>query len=134
MRKLARWIRPGGYLALSVPDADCYEFRLFGSRWYALHLPNHLYHFTARTVSRLLEAAGWKVEQMYGQRFLGNLPGSLAHVCDDILGAPNLISKALIQLAGPKAYLLYLTLPLATVLGALRQTGRLTLWARRADA
>ena len=132
LRNLASWTAPGGSLALSVPDADCSEFRIFGSRWYALHLPNHLYHFTPRTVGRLLEAGGWKVERTFGQRFLGNLPGSLAHLCDDLLGRPNLLSNLLLELAGPRAYLLYLTLPLATLLAAVGQTGRLTLWARKA--
>jgi 2-polyprenyl-3-methyl-5-hydroxy-6-metoxy-1,4-benzoquinol methylase len=131
LRKLAAWTAPGGVLALSVPDAAAAEFRLFGSRWYALHLPNHLYHFTAPTVTRLLEAAGWRVERIVSQRFLGNLPGSMAHVFDDLLGRPNPVSNLLLELAGPRAYLLYLTLPLATLLAAAGQTGRLTLWARK---
>jgi 2-polyprenyl-3-methyl-5-hydroxy-6-metoxy-1,4-benzoquinol methylase len=134
LRKLAAWTRPGGYLALSVPDASSFEFRLFGSRWYALHLPNHLYHFTRATVTRLVEAGGWTVERVVHQRFLGNLAGSVSHVLEDWLGRGNPASALLQELVGRRAYLLYLTLPLATLLAAAGQTGRVTLWARKLPA
>src|SRR3546814_5853103 len=35
LQKLRSWVRPDGWLVLSVPDAGGLEFRLFGDRWYA---------------------------------------------------------------------------------------------------
>jgi 2-polyprenyl-3-methyl-5-hydroxy-6-metoxy-1,4-benzoquinol methylase len=131
LRRWADWTTPEGTLALSVPDAASCEFRFFGSRWYGLHLPNHLYHFTRESVTRLLEAGGWKVERVFYQRFLGNLAGSAGHVLDDWFGRRNPLSILLRDLNGPRAYLFYLSLPLATLLAAAGQTGRLTVWARK---
>src|SRR3546814_3023143 len=49
LQKLRSWVRPDGWLVLSVPDAGGLEFRLFGDRWYALQLPTHLHHFSPET-------------------------------------------------------------------------------------
>jgi len=50
LKKLASWTDAGGWLVLSVPNANSFEFRLFKDKWYALQLPNHLYHFTPQTI------------------------------------------------------------------------------------
>src|SRR3546814_6395605 len=63
LQKLRSWVRPDGWLVLSVPDAGGLEFRLFGDRWYALQLPTHLHHFSPETLTRMLTAAGWAVDR-----------------------------------------------------------------------
>src|SRR3546814_12189681 len=63
LQKLGSWVRPDGWLVLSVPDAGGLEFRLFGDRWYALQLPTHLHHFSPETLTRMLPAAGWAVDR-----------------------------------------------------------------------
>ncbi|MBW3542510.1 MAG: class I SAM-dependent methyltransferase [Planctomycetes bacterium] len=54
-------LRPGGLLALSVPNIDSWTFRRFGPNWWPLDLPRHLTHFTPATLGRLLEAEGFRV-------------------------------------------------------------------------
>jgi SAM-dependent methyltransferase len=56
-----RILRPGGVLALLVPDAESFWARLLGERWWAV-IRMHLFYFTRETVTRLLEQSGFAVE------------------------------------------------------------------------
>ncbi len=58
LRRMREWTRPGGWLVASVPNAACWELGFFGERWYALHLPNHLWHPTPETLRRVLLSVG----------------------------------------------------------------------------
>jgi len=131
LRKLHEWAKPGAWLCFSVPDAGAAEFRVFGGAWYALHLPNHLYHFTPATIRRLLEQTGWSVERVFHQRTLGNLIGSLGNWLED-RRAPAGIHRALQRFpetSGRKG--LVVLYPLAWLLSLVGQTGRMTVWARK---
>jgi SAM-dependent methyltransferase len=44
--RLWEWLKPGGVLYLQVPNIEALDARLFGSCWYGLELPRHLYHFS----------------------------------------------------------------------------------------
>ncbi len=54
----ARLLRPGGLLAIAVPNFGSWHRRLFGSAWFQLDLPRHLQHFDRASLSTLVEAAG----------------------------------------------------------------------------
>ena len=128
LRKLARWTRPGGWLALSTPDAGSLEFKLFGDAWYALHLPNHLYLYSAASLHRVLEAAGWRVERVFWHDNPNNLLMSLRFRALD-RGWTGLAARLEDVAEGrrlPRA-----RLALGKLLGALRASGRITIWARR---
>jgi len=132
LRKLRGWTRRDGWLVASVPNAGALEFRVFKDAWYALHLPNHLYHFTPKTVDRVLGRAGWRVERIFHQRLLGNLVASIGYRMQD-RGCPPRLTRPLVDFP-EKARLGHLVLlPLAGVLGGLGQTGRMTVWARPID-
>jgi len=132
LRLLRRRTRAGGYLVLSLPDASAIDFRLFGARWYALHLPAHLFHFTPDSIGRLLGAAGWELERIHHQRSAGNLVGSLGHLLGD-WGWPGL-GQRLVRATGSSARLHRFLLPLAWLLGQTRQSGRMTVWAKNLEA
>lgn len=129
---LSRWARPGGWLAISVPDASALEFRLFKGAGYALHLPNHLYHFTPKTVTTLLQRSGWQVEKIVHHRVLNNLMGSVGYKLEDWGASAWLVRifRRYPQQAGRWALVFY---PIAWLLAALRQTGRMTILARRVE-
>jgi 2-polyprenyl-3-methyl-5-hydroxy-6-metoxy-1,4-benzoquinol methylase len=129
LRKIAGWVRPGGWIALSVPNAAALEFRVFGAAWFALQLPTHLYHYTPGTLRNVLEAGGWQLERVMHQRIIGNLVASLGHALAD-LGFSARPAQAL-QHFPQSDYGAYLAYPVATVLSLLGQTGRMTVWARR---
>src|SRR3546814_7293006 len=62
LQKLRSWVRPDGWLVLSVPYAGGLELRLFGDLWYALQLPTHLHPFSPVTLTRMLTPPGWAVD------------------------------------------------------------------------
>lgn len=58
MRKVEQWLKPGGIFYLMVPNIDSAGERIFGSYWYALELPRHLYHFSPNSLRHLAKRAG----------------------------------------------------------------------------
>lgn len=132
LSNLRRWVRPGGWLVFSVPNAGSLEFRLFRDAWYALQLPNHLYHFTPKTISLFLDRSGWQTVRIYHQRVLGNLAASLANSLLD-RGICNRLTRFLTNFPETGGRLPYRVYPLAFILAAFGQTGRMTVWARRRD-
>jgi SAM-dependent methyltransferase len=58
---------PGGKLVVATPNIDGLPFHLFGRSWFGLDLPRHLTHFTPRTLTLLLQTAGFRTEPV---RFL----------------------------------------------------------------
>jgi 2-polyprenyl-3-methyl-5-hydroxy-6-metoxy-1,4-benzoquinol methylase len=132
LRKLHRWVEPQGWLVLSVPNAGAIEFGLFKHRWYALHLPNHLFHFTKNSLSSVLEAGGWRIIRIFHQRTLMNLMGSLGFWFKDQGVFPR-FSNFMVSLPEGRGRINYFLYPLACLFASLGQTGRMTVWARRTD-
>jgi len=128
LQKLREWAQPGAWLALSVPNAASKSFWFFKNRWYDLHLPNHLYHFTPKTVKAVLEASGWTLEKIHHQRVLSNLIASTGYVLRD-KGYVKLGQK-LINFPGRVGRWNYFLYPLAWLFSLFGQTGRMTVWAR----
>ena len=62
---LARWLAPGGVLAVETPNLDSLDARLFRATWWGgYHIPRHWHVFTPDTLWRLLEAHGFRVERI----------------------------------------------------------------------
>jgi SAM-dependent methyltransferase len=62
-RSLARareLLRPGGILFGETPNTACWDFRLFGRYWGALHVPRHITLFDHRNLTRALLRAGFQ--------------------------------------------------------------------------
>jgi SAM-dependent methyltransferase len=55
----ARLLRPGGILAIAVPNFGSPHRRIFGSAWFQLDLPRHLQHFDRVSLSGVVERAGF---------------------------------------------------------------------------
>lgn len=62
IRQAARWLAPGGVLAVETPNLDSMDARLFHSTyWGGYHVPRHWNLFRAETLARLFEDCGLKV-------------------------------------------------------------------------
>lgn len=61
LRECRRVVRESGVIQIVVPNAGGWGAGHYGEHWRALDVPRHLYHFTAATVRRLVEAAGLQV-------------------------------------------------------------------------
>lgn len=132
LKKIHNWVRSGGFLVLSLPNANSLEFRIFKSRWYALQLPNHLYHYTPHTLEKVLHKGGWKIIRVFNQRTLNNLIPSIGYLLKDnkIL---RRLSKRLIAFPERAVMAHFIFYPLAYLLSLLGQTGRMTVWAMKID-
>ena len=78
-----RALRPSGWLALSVPNVASVERWIFRARWPDWDLPRHLWHFTARTLTRLVQASGFRLVRLAHQR---GFKGVRPHRVADLLG------------------------------------------------
>lgn len=131
LRRLAEIAAPGAWLVASVPNAASIDFRLFRDRGYALQVPTHLYHYTPATITRLLTSSGWALDRIIHQRSEANLVLSLGYVAEDLGVLPSLTSK--LQNYPASSPLLRLSLlPIAQLLGLFGESGRMTIWARKA--
>jgi 2-polyprenyl-3-methyl-5-hydroxy-6-metoxy-1,4-benzoquinol methylase len=65
LRKAAAWLKPGGVIALEVPNYESYDARVLGAQWKGWQPRYHHWHFTPRALARLLTGAGFVVEQTW---------------------------------------------------------------------
>ena len=54
----ARLLKPGGVIAIAVPNNGSIQAEVFGLRWLHLDLPRHLGHFSQKSLTEGLERAG----------------------------------------------------------------------------
>ena len=131
LQELHRRLRPDGRLLFSIPNAGCWEPRVFGAAWYVWELPRHLHHFTPGSIRALLSECGFGEIEVIHQRTLLNVVGSVGIAIlnwreSSGLGTylkrypdhPNLLGQLLLA-------------PFAHLLAWLGQGGRLTVSAIR---
>src|ERR1019366_9493210 len=53
-------LKPEGRLVLQVPNANCWQFLLFGERWNGLDVPRHLFDFKQSDIELLLKETGFE--------------------------------------------------------------------------
>lgn len=127
-------LRPGGTLAISVPNAGSWESRFFGSAWDAWDLPRHLHHFSPRSIRRLLQQCGFDDVSIIHQRNALNIIGSLGILLTRRHPDSRWGHWLLTYPHAPRLWLQLLLVPLTFGLAFLRQGGRLTIVARRPAA
>jgi SAM-dependent methyltransferase len=58
LSSIARWIRPGGYLFVEVPNWNSFDRRASTDAWYGLRPLEHVGHYTPRTLASTLRRVG----------------------------------------------------------------------------
>ena len=74
---------PGGFVALKTPNIRCPEARVFGPHYHSLKR-EHLVYFTARSLSRVAEAAGLEPHRIT----------SVSHLLQGFIGAERIAELA----------------------------------------
>jgi SAM-dependent methyltransferase len=67
LREAFRILKPGGLLAVAVPNIESHSANVFKSCWRLLMPPLHLYHFSVPTLTRFLSQSGFKVDSIVGK-------------------------------------------------------------------
>ncbi|MCS6862473.1 MAG: methyltransferase domain-containing protein [Abditibacteriales bacterium] len=65
LQAAASLIKPGGVIAIYVPNGDSFPARHDFDHWEWTSFPEHLYYFSPSTLARLLTKCGFEVEQMW---------------------------------------------------------------------
>jgi SAM-dependent methyltransferase len=146
IRQAARLLKPGGVIAVAVPNNDSIQARAFGDRWLHLDLPRHLVHLSARSLESGLVREGFRVERTSfvraGQIVIGWLHGLVGM----LPGHPNLYqalrrrqARIAPQSTGKRAYAIAAAVALLpfAVIGAIveiimRRAGTVYIEARHA--
>lgn len=128
--EIARIAKPGSLLAISIPNPDCIEARLFGRYWAGFDAPRHLYIYSRQTVKKVLALTGFEVEQI--RSFSGRhhvLALSVGHWLDQAIASDRLrrLLKRAISSFGARL----LTFPYYAVASRLNQNSVMTVFARR---
>jgi SAM-dependent methyltransferase len=66
-------LRPAGRIIVQVPNFGSWNRRVRGRRWCGFRFPDHVNYFTPRTLTRMVEAAGFEVVEF---RLSNRLPVS----------------------------------------------------------
>lgn len=61
LRRIGGLLRPGGKLYLAAPICDSWDAQLFGRYWTGWELPRHFFAFDTRSLTQLLQAAGFQI-------------------------------------------------------------------------
>jgi SAM-dependent methyltransferase len=129
LRKLAEWVKPEGWMAFSVPNAAGIGRAWFGDAWFPLHLPAHLFHFTPRTIARLLELSGWQLNRIHFHPDVSDQIASVGYCLRDRGLAKSAAPLISYPWWGGRMNLAWL--PLSYPLSLLGRTSRMTVWARK---
>jgi SAM-dependent methyltransferase len=77
LQRLHEILDKNGLFVLDVPNINALEFKLFKENWFPLELPRHVFHFSPKTLSALLEKHGFEIVKIQHdptpKRFLQSL-------------------------------------------------------------
>ncbi len=79
------YVAPGGWVALTTGNHDSVRARLKGRDWALVRPPKHLFYFTPRTLTSLVEQAGFAVIDTWPE-----LPGKIPGPVREVLGRASL--------------------------------------------
>lgn len=54
LQQLIQLLKPDGVLVIAVPNVNSFDAQHYGSDWAAYDVPRHLYHFSSKTLTKLL--------------------------------------------------------------------------------
>ena len=83
LTEVRRVLKPGGRVFITTPNISGFQARLYGGRWRSA-IFDHLYLFSARTLTKLLKSEGFKIEKIstWGGLAAGLVPAWLKKTAD----------------------------------------------------
>ncbi|HYO10884.1 MAG TPA: class I SAM-dependent methyltransferase [Tepidisphaeraceae bacterium] len=106
---LARWARAnlaaGGVFQVTVPNLASWQAKLFGRHWLHLDPPRHRYHFTPRTLARLLGECGFEIVRSTSFAIEYDLFGVIQSAINPLCSRPNVLFEKLTAGGQPTPHL-----------------------------
>jgi 2-polyprenyl-3-methyl-5-hydroxy-6-metoxy-1,4-benzoquinol methylase len=124
LRLVHSLMKTSGQLIISVPDISGAEARLYKDKAYTLHVPQHLSHFTPKTITKFLNKAGFCVEKIVHHQFDRDLVASADYLENKGLSKflhNVLVRKTLVRIT-------------VNLLSLLEKTSRMSVYARKPNA
>jgi len=79
LQRIHTALRPGGLVAITVPNFGNWQARRLRSRWYHLDVPRHRAHFTRAGLLALLERAGFELPVLQTSTSTVGLPATVQY-------------------------------------------------------
>lgn len=116
-------MKQNGQLIIAVPDISGVEARLYKDKAYTLHVPQHLNHFSPKTITNFLNKAGFNVEKIVHHRFDRDLVASAGYLESKLLSKilhNRLVRKSFVKMT-------------VALLALFEKTSRMSVYARKSD-
>ena len=117
LRKISSILKPGGQIILGIPNVNSLYSKIFKQDWSGFDVPRHLYHFSSRTIKKILVECGYSDIKIYYNSVGTGLP-SLVTVMNR-----KIKNKALVNLVFNNAIIRFISIYLDTLLDILRFGG-----------
>ncbi|MBU0489938.1 MAG: class I SAM-dependent methyltransferase [Bacteroidetes bacterium] len=69
METVRRILNPGGTVIIAVPNAESPDAQYYTEKWAAYDVPRHIYHFSKKDITRLVETFGFDVVGIKPMKF-----------------------------------------------------------------
>jgi 2-polyprenyl-3-methyl-5-hydroxy-6-metoxy-1,4-benzoquinol methylase len=127
LETIARWLKPGGHLIITVPDISGIEAKLFKKYFFGLHLPNHLYHFSPETIRKYFVKHELSIEKIYHIKDTRDFKRSVDILLEEKPSAmlPRFLNSRVFK---------FVRKPLLLLLFSLRRSSRMTIYAKSEKA
>lgn len=60
LKKIYQILKLNGLVMISIPNVDSWEARIFSKWWWRWDIPRHLFHFSSKTIIKLLNKEGFR--------------------------------------------------------------------------
>jgi len=64
LKEVYRISKPNGKVFIYCPNAESYLSKFFGKFWHGWHIPFHFYGFSQKTIKKIIEDTGFKIEEI----------------------------------------------------------------------
>lgn len=83
LAKIYHLLKQGADCVISCPNFDSFNAKVFRNKWYHLDCPRHLYIYSPKTISGLLEKNGFTVKKIIHEKSSKGFLGSMQYLIYD---------------------------------------------------
>lgn len=98
LRECAQRLKPGGRIVLGVPNFDSWQAQWGKAAWLHLDVPRHLFHFSPRSLTLLLERFGYRDVSVSYVSFEHDPYGWVQTILNKIVTPQNALLRYLMSL------------------------------------